>query len=144
VPLSQLRIGSNVLVGVQGELHGMVLLTNATLVMHFPPGPAYPEVLWPLGPLPRGLYLLSLTARYRGESPPNDLCVLHLFDQTLPSPYPAIVIRPGDAQRSYKNYRCLLYYRGAKAPATLRLYSLARQAYEITSVGLYAIPMTDH
>jgi len=143
IPFDRLVIGSNILQNVEGELHNQAVLTNGLLLMDYPAGALYPEAIWRLGLLPRGLYLLSLTARYRGEPPPSDLCVLHLFDQTLTSPYPSLVIRPVDAQFAYTEYHCLLYYPGCNVPATLRLYSLARQPYEIATMGLYAIPLED-
>jgi len=143
VPPERLMLGANMIDSVQADLRGPATSRNGVFTLNYPSGPLCPEVFWRLGVIPRGLYLLTMTARYRGERPPDNVCVLHLYDHSVESTYPPLVIHPPSARHTFKKYGIIIHYPGSPVPATLRLYSLSRQPYDVTAVGLYPLSVDD-
>lgn len=99
------------------------------------------EIIWNVGFLPEGLYMMTLSARYKYKSPASGLLAMHLMDEIINPDYPMIAINPINTSSKYKLYKILLYYRGCDTPTKLRIYSLADKPFEIESVGLFPLKL---
>ena len=133
-------VGSNVLLGVLPQIRGSAVYTNGVLAMQRTTN-TYAEVLWTLGNVPRGLYLLELTARYRGTPPPDELMVLHFMDSRIQPPCRNLAVQPSEANWCFTEYHELAYYVGDGTPTSVRLYSLTGEAYDVVSVGVYPVTL---
>ncbi len=138
----KLIIGDNILSNKSYQLLGGATISSNVFYM-YKPSKATSEIIWDLGHLHKGLYLITLSARYKYEPPASGLLVMHLLDRTISPDYPMIVIKPKKVTYSYKLHTRLLYYRGCNVQTKLRLYSLANKPFEINSIGIYPIRNLD-
>ncbi len=136
----KLALGNNILSNKTSTLFGGAIISNNIFYMK-KPGKATSEVIWNLGKLPKGLYMLAISVRYKYEPPASGLLALHLVDKTLNPDYPMIAVKPNNTSYAYKLYKTLLFYPGCNTSTKLRLYSLANKPFEVNSVGIYPVKL---
>jgi len=136
----KLIIGENLLSNNTGRCVDGAIKSNG-LYYTYRTGEKASAIIWSLGNLPKGLYLMTLSALYKHAPPPYAALKMHLMDKIINTPYPRVIIKPTNALFGYKLYKTLLYYPGCETSTRLRVFSSDNKPYDINSVGIYPIEL---
>ena len=141
--LDELITGSNIIKNIAHSCSGGAAISNNIFYMN-KTGDNASEILWNIGSLPEGLYMLKLSARYKHEIQASGILAMHLADAKINPDYPMIAIKPGNTSCEYKTYKTLLYYHGSNVPTKLRIYSLSDKPFEIETVGIFPVKLNNN
>lgn len=131
-------LGRNILDDVTPVVHGPVAFDGGVVSM-MAAGSTFAEVLWDVGTMPVGVYILGVRARVSEPTDDTRPLVFYVHDYGIESTYPHLVVQPDKLGTMYKWTFLLIEYKGATVSSRVRLYSLSPSPILISGIGVFAV-----